>query len=74
MLFVHSAKSTLQVKFNHILRGYVTSNYQEGNILRGPVTSPVLFMEDITKLDEVTYWKITYNPASGTYAVQREYE
>ena len=69
--FNHSAGSTLHFGFNYILRGYVTSDYQEGEILRGQVNSPIIFQEDITKLEEVTHWKITCDPSSGVYAIQR---
>ena len=71
-LFDHSAGTTLQVGFNPILRGYVTSDYQEGDILTEPVTSPVLFQEDLNMLEDVTRWKITYNPASDTYMIQSD--
>ena len=70
--FVHSAGSTLQVGPNCNLRGYVTSDYKEGEILKHPVNSPILFQEDITKLEEVTYWKISYDPATGIYRIQRD--
>ena len=69
-----SAGTTLEVGFNPILRGYVTSDFQEGDILTGQVTTPVLFEVDVTMLDYTTYWKITCDPCSGTYMIQRDNE
>lgn len=42
--------------------------------MRGQVTSPVLFQQDLLELDQVTYWKIDYDPRSGVYTVQRDSE
>ena len=52
--------------------GYVVSgsNIREGEILTTRVKTPVLFSEDLSKLDDETYWKITYNETHREYKIQ----
>jgi hypothetical protein len=63
--------SSAQVQFTPILRGYITTDYQETEILRGQVASPVLFNRDLTQLEEETTWKITYNAGSGVFQIEK---
>lgn len=71
----YSAGTTIQIaRFNHVIRGYVTSDFKEGDILTRQVTVPVLFEEDLIYLDDVTYWKIVYNRGSDTYRIERDDE
>jgi hypothetical protein len=70
---LHSPASAAQVQFDTpILRAYITSEYQEGSIIRTPVISPVLFSEDLSQLDEETTWKITHNAGSGVFKITQE--
>jgi len=66
------AGSGVQSIFSPILRGYMTSGYQENAVLRGQIFSPVLFMEDLVQLPETTNWRITFNSGSGAYTVSRD--
>ena len=71
--FVHSVDSPVEIKFNSILRGYVTSDYEKQNmVLTSSISTPPLFQEDITQLEDETYWKITYNKGSKAYKIERE--
>ena len=71
--FVYSYGSSVQIKFNSILRGYVTSDFEKENlVLTGPISSPVLFEEDVTQLEDETFWRITYNKDDNTYKIVRE--
>ena len=71
--FVHSNGYPVEIKFNSILRGYVTSDFEKQNtILTARISSPVLFQEDITQLEDETYWKITYNKGTKAYKIERE--
>jgi hypothetical protein len=63
--------SSAQVQFTPILRAYITTDYQETQILRGQVTSPILFNRDLTQLEEETNWKITYNAGSGKFQIDK---
>ena len=72
--FVHSSKSLVRTKPPILLRGYVVSDIEENEVLTKKITTPVLFSEDITKLDDVTFWRITYNKALKTYKIERDVE
>jgi hypothetical protein len=63
--------SSAQVQFTPILRGYISWEYEETEILRGQVVSPVLFDRDLAQLEEETTWKITYNPATGEFQIDK---
>jgi len=63
--------SSAQVQFTPILRGYITTDYQETEILRGQISSPVLFNRDLTQLEEESNWKITYNAGSGIFTIDK---
>jgi hypothetical protein len=68
---LHSSTSSAQVQFTPILRGYITTDYQETEILRGQIASPVLFNRDLTQLEEESNWKITYNAGSGIFTIDK---
>ena len=71
--FAHSNGSSAQIKFDYTLRGYVTSDFEKENlVITGPVSSPVLFEEDVTQLEDETFWRITYNKGDNTYKIVRE--
>ena len=74
--FVHSAGSIIPIRLYPIqfIRGYVTSDFHEGDILKERVTYPVIFEENLIDLDDVTYWKIIYNRGSDSYRIERDYE
>ena len=72
--FVHSAGSTIPIRLYPIIRGYVTSDFHEGDILKERVTYPVIFEENLIDLGDVTHWKIIYNRGSDSYRIERDYE
>ena len=73
-LFVHSARYSIQAKFQPILRGYVVSDseIQENGVLKRRILTPVLFEEDLAKLDKVSYWRIIYDKGRGIYKIERD--
>jgi len=66
------AGSSVQAEFTPILRAYITTDYKENAILRGQISTPVLFTENLVNLPENTDWMLTYNPGSGAYRVERD--
>ncbi|KAF9237974.1 hypothetical protein BU15DRAFT_75584 [Melanogaster broomeanus] len=67
------ASGTLtSARFVPRLRAYVTSNYQEAQILRSGVSSSVIWEQNLADLDASSTWALTYNPMSGTHSLSRE--
>lgn len=51
----------------------MTWDFQDSNgIMSGSIRSNILFNEDLSKLDPVTNWRVTYNKESDTYVVSPE--
>jgi len=67
-----SPRSSVIVEFIPVLKGYITSDYREGDILRGPVASPVIFKENLVNLEQNTNWIVTFDPATGQFQILRE--
>jgi len=68
-----NAGSIAQIgQFNPIISAYVTSDYKQGQILRGQPTVPVILKENLAHLEQDTIWKLEYNPASGQFHIVRE--
>ena len=68
-LTVHSPSVEVAFQFSPILKGYMTWDFQDNGIISGSIRSNILFNEDLSKLDPVTNWRVTYNKESDTYAV-----
>ena len=75
-LFVHSAGSSVQTKFQPILRGYVLrhSGIQENRVLTSQIEAPILFDYDLTQLDNESSWRITYNKGTNQYKIEPDFE
>lgn len=57
------------IKFNPRLRVYVTSEYQESAVLRGPVSVRPILDVDVSQVGESTRLALTYDAASGTFSL-----
>ena len=68
-LFVHSAGSSVQAKFQPILRAYIVSDFRENELLTRRVSSPVLFDYDLAALPGDTYLKLTYDQGTKEYKI-----
>jgi len=66
------AGSSVQSEFTPVLRAYVTTDYRENAILRGQISTPILFAENLVNLPQNSDWLLTYNPGSGVYRVERD--
>ena len=68
-LFVHSAGSSVQAKFQPILRAYIVSDFRENELLTRRVSSPVLFDYDLAALRGDTYLKLTYDQGTKEFKI-----
>ncbi|KIJ09679.1 hypothetical protein PAXINDRAFT_172409 [Paxillus involutus ATCC 200175] len=66
------SKALLNSQFNPDLSAYITSQYREGEIIRGQVSSPVIWNYNLARLRESTTWALTYDPATGQYMLTQE--
>ena len=66
---VHSSGSQVQIEFTPILRGYITTAYSVNTILRGQISPEAVFKQDLTELDPITNWKVSYDSTSGAYHI-----
>jgi hypothetical protein len=60
----------VQAEFTPILGGYMTSDYQENQILKGQISTSRLFGQDLVQLAPDTNWLVTYNMGSGVYKIE----
>ncbi|KAL4077426.1 hypothetical protein J3A83DRAFT_1579712 [Scleroderma citrinum] len=63
---------SVATKFNSKLRAYVTSEYKESSIIRGPVQSPLILDVDILQLGASTVFELKYDSASGKFTLIKE--
>jgi hypothetical protein len=68
---LHRPGSSIGSQFVPVLRGYITNEYQEGQIIRSEISSPVVFSEDLAGLEQHSVWNLTYNPGTGGFAITR---
>jgi len=64
------SQSRVQAQFTPVLGGYMTSDYQENEILKGQISTPRLFGQDLVQLAPDTNWLVTYNMSSGVYKIE----
>ncbi|KAG2140619.1 hypothetical protein DEU56DRAFT_286675 [Suillus clintonianus] len=61
--------SNITAQFTPKLRAYITTYYQEGEILRAEIQAPVIWERDLADLDESTTWNLTMDANTGNYAI-----
>lgn len=61
--------SHVMAQLNTVLRAYITSDYEENTILRGPIGTPELWSHDVAALSESTTWNLKYDSSSGRYTI-----
>jgi len=63
------AGASIQTQFSPVLRAYVTNEYQEGQIIRGQINSPVIFEKDLSQLGNNTTLVLLFNPVTGEFSI-----
>ncbi|CAG7855282.1 SubName: Full=Uncharacterized protein {ECO:0000313/EMBL:CCA71573.1} [Serendipita indica DSM 11827] len=58
---------SVEFKFEPILYAYITSDVTNAPSSTSEIQSPSIWEQDLTKLGDETYWKLTYNEQRGTY-------
>ncbi|KAJ8590406.1 hypothetical protein M405DRAFT_881076 [Rhizopogon salebrosus TDB-379] len=64
--------SHVVAKFTPKLRAYITSDYQESQILDVAILSDVIWEEDLDGLSQSTTWSLERDPASGRYIITQD--
>ncbi|KAH9475602.1 hypothetical protein JR316_0012719 [Psilocybe cubensis] len=63
--------STLAVQLTPKLRIYGMTDYQETELVRGEIRSPLLFEENLIALPNFTEWIVSIDPASNAIKINR---
>ncbi|KAH9475605.1 hypothetical protein JR316_0012722 [Psilocybe cubensis] len=63
--------STLAVQLTPKLKIYAISDYQETELVRGEIRSPLLFEENLIALPNFSEWIVSINPASKAVEIAR---
>ncbi|KAG1904403.1 uncharacterized protein F5891DRAFT_1275939 [Suillus fuscotomentosus] len=61
--------SRVTAKFTSVLPIYITSDYEETDIVRGQVDTPAMWMQDLTTLAQSTTWNLARDPTTGRYSI-----
>ncbi|KAG2037021.1 hypothetical protein BDR03DRAFT_1011147 [Suillus americanus] len=61
--------SQVTAQFTLILRVYITSDYEETSILRGPINTPAIWTQDLTGLATNTIWNLKHDTLTGRYTL-----
>lgn len=69
---IYSASYNVTAQFTPVLKAYIVTNYQQNQILRGAVQTPVIWQKDLATLDTNSSFTLSYNPASGTYSITQD--
>ncbi|KAG8854917.1 hypothetical protein FRB91_002977 [Serendipita sp. 411] len=62
--------SNVTTQFTPLLSAYVTSQYQQTEILRGEIQTPNIWTQDLAKLKETTTLIFSRNKATGQYSLK----
>ena len=54
-------------KYHPILRAYMTSDYQETEVISGEIQTGMIWERDLAQLEDTTNWRLTYDGGSGQY-------
>ncbi|KAG6380468.1 hypothetical protein JVT61DRAFT_8618 [Boletus reticuloceps] len=65
------SSQSLNTGFQPVLRGYITSDYQEGQIVKGQISVPYIFEQDLSTLDDNTTWNLSYDTATGKVSINQ---
>ncbi|KIJ28786.1 hypothetical protein M422DRAFT_189328 [Sphaerobolus stellatus SS14] len=62
--------ANVTAEFTPKLSAYVTTDYQENEVLRGAIQTGAIWQENLAKLPLVTSWIFKQDPATGEYKLQ----
>ena len=56
-------------KYHPTLRAYITSDYQENEVISGEIQTASIWERDLAQLEETTNWILSYDGGSGMYSL-----
>ncbi|KAG8834611.1 hypothetical protein FRC17_008092 [Serendipita sp. 399] len=68
---VPSPDSGVVVRFAPLVSAYVTSQYEQGDVLREKIETPAIWSANMTNLKEYTTLFFSRNPTTGTYSFKQ---
>lgn len=68
----HSRTSSVIADFTPTLAAYIAADYQENEIIRGEVSSPVIWKQNLAGLSETSNWVLLYDPTTGVFNIEPE--
>ena len=57
------------MQFSPVLHAYITSAYQEQQIIKGEIPALLIFRQDLSTLAYHTVWGLHYNPDTGAFSM-----
>ncbi|KAG8833292.1 hypothetical protein FRC18_003876 [Serendipita sp. 400] len=61
--------SSVAARFTPVLRGFVTSNYVESEIIRGEIESGEVLHQNLASLADKTVWYLQWDGTTGQYSL-----
>jgi hypothetical protein len=61
--------TSIHTQFSPILRAYIATEYEDHEIIRAPISVPLIFEKDLSKLDDSTVWIVYYSPVTGQFKI-----
>ncbi|KAG8841575.1 hypothetical protein FRB91_004887 [Serendipita sp. 411] len=68
-VWLHRQGSNVTTQFTPVLSAYVTSQYQQTEILRGAIQTAEIWKEDLSPLKETTTLIFARNKVTGQYTL-----
>ncbi|KAF8119696.1 hypothetical protein EV363DRAFT_1380923 [Boletus edulis] len=66
-----SSQSLLNTGFQPVLRAYITNEYTEGQIVKGQISTPIIWEQDLSSLENDTAWGLKCDPYTGQFSIAR---
>ena len=67
---IRSDESRISAEFTPIIRAYITSDFEETQIMRGAVETPYIWQQNLSNLPDFSNWVLTRNSVSGKYEIK----
>ncbi|KAF8125285.1 hypothetical protein EV363DRAFT_1453877 [Boletus edulis] len=61
--------ASIQTNFQPVLRAYITSQYTDDQIVRGEISAPIIFEQNLAALSDVTVWDLRFDAATGRFSI-----
>ncbi|KAF8125330.1 hypothetical protein EV363DRAFT_1351436 [Boletus edulis] len=65
------SSQSLHTDFQPVLRAYITNFYTEGQIVKDQISTPIIWEQDLSSLDDNTVWNLEYDFPTGQLSIDR---